>query len=259
MAFSQAGEPLFTLRQTVTPAEYAEAALLVERRLSWTGLPTVRAVICVLCAALCLSAAPLSLREYGTMWLPLLFAVCFLLLGLWLLLRQPVRRFRELERRFAGSPVLCEETKIDCCRDCVVLQTSCEEILIYWTEFSACVEGGSFAALSGGAWRQLLVLKRDSLPEEQREAFSVFLRDTFGLSSYYPEKRGRSRGRTDRSGANPRFRQAARDGALPRHARGLRRFPRRRRHGGREPLGVPADPRVRGGAARELLCVPLHV
>ena len=194
MAFSQAGEPLFTLCQTVTPAEYAEAALLVERRLSWTGLPAVRAVICGLCAALCLSAAPLSLREYGTMWLPLLFAVCFLLLGLWLLLRQPVRRLRELERRFAGSPVLCEETKIDCCRDCVVLQTSCEEILIYWTEFSACVEGGSFTALSGGAWRQLLVLKRDSLPEEQREAFSVFLRDTFGLSSYYPERRGRSRG-----------------------------------------------------------------
>ena len=29
MAFSQAGEPLFTLRQTVTPAEYAGAALLV--------------------------------------------------------------------------------------------------------------------------------------------------------------------------------------------------------------------------------------
>ena len=84
MAFSQAGEPLFTLRQTVTPAEYAGAALLVERRLSWTGLPAVRAVICGLCAALCLSAAPLSLREYGTMWLPLLFAVCFLLLGLWL-------------------------------------------------------------------------------------------------------------------------------------------------------------------------------
>ena len=165
MAFSQAGEPLFTLCQTVTPAEYAEAGAAGGAPPFVDGPARRARRESAGCAPPCAFRPPrFPCGNTAPCGCRCSLPSVSLLLGCGSCCAQPVRRLRELERRFAGSPVLCEETKIDCCRDCVVLQTSLRGDPDLLDGVSACVEGGSFTALSGGAWRQLLVLKRGQPP-----------------------------------------------------------------------------------------------
>lgn len=179
-----------TVRQTLSAAEYARGTLLLEEEQSPTARPSVRAAACAAGAALSASTAPLSLREYGTMWIPLLFMTFFLAAGCWTFLVQPRRRRAEREREFSGAPVLGLETEISLYRDFVVLRSACEELQSYWTEFSFCLETDELAAAAGTGERRFLLIKKDGLSAEERELLSGFLQNVFASSYRRLDRRG---------------------------------------------------------------------
>ncbi|MBS5483209.1 MAG: hypothetical protein U0N62_06980 [Hydrogeniiclostridium sp.] len=170
---------VLTVRQTLTAEQYARGARLLEEELSLTGKPGVRAAACAAGAALSASTAPLSLREYGTMWIPLLFMTAFAALGCWMYFVQPRRRSAEREREFRGAPVLGLETEIAFYRDFVLLRSEYEEVQAYWTEFSACLETGELVAAAGSGARRLLLVGKSGLSDEEQQTLSVFLENTF--------------------------------------------------------------------------------
>lgn len=183
-------------RQTASAEDYARAAVFAEQELTPTGKPFVRAVLCAAGAAISASTAPLSLREYGTMWIPLLFMAAFAAAGLWLFFGEPQRRYRERLALFATAPVFSLGTAVSFYRDFLLLTNECEELLVYWTEFSSCLENDEFAVLSGFSERRLVLLKKETLSPADRERFSAFLENTFASSyrSIRPKGGGRHGG-----------------------------------------------------------------
>ena len=181
---------VLTVRQTLTAELYARGALLAEQELSPTGRPSVRAAACAGGAALSASTCPLSLREYGTMWIPLLFMAAFAAAGCWMFFVQPRRRSAERGREFASAPVLGLQTELAFYRDFVILRSECEEIQSYWTEFSACFETDELAAAVGSGERRLLLVDKSGLSGQERQALSAFLENTFASGYHRIERKG---------------------------------------------------------------------
>lgn len=186
--------PVAQVSQTLTAEEYARGALLVSRQASPLARPGVRAGVCVMAGAIAACTAPASLREYGSMWLPLLFILLFLALACWFWFFQPERELEGMRREFRQSPVLGLASQLQLYRDYFILRDEYEEITEYWTDFSECFEDGEFFAVSGGTERPLLLVKKEGLSPEEKEALQVHFQNAFAVRYRLVKGKGGRRG-----------------------------------------------------------------
>ena len=133
MLFLPNEDAVLTLRQQLSAQDYAAGCQVLEEANSPTARPAVRAAACAAGAAISASTAPLSLREYGTMWIPLLFMALFAAIAVWALLFQPQRKWEEKLREFAATPLLGLETEIAVYRDFFLMKNQYEQWQEYWT------------------------------------------------------------------------------------------------------------------------------
>lgn len=181
MLFLSNEDAVLIIHQQLSADDYAAGALLLEQALSPATRPAVRGIACAAGAALSASTAPLSLREYGTMWIPLLFMALFAAIAVWALLFEPQKKWEEKLREFAGTPLLGLETEIAVYRDFFLMKNQYEQWQEYWTEFSSCLETDRFVAAAGTGGRRFLICK-DSLSETERAALSQAMQNTFAFS-----------------------------------------------------------------------------
>lgn len=192
MLFLSNEDAVLIIHQQLSADDYAAGALLLEQALSPATRPAVRGIACAAGAALSASTAPLSLREYGTMWIPLFFMALFAGLAVWTLLFQPQRKREEKLREFSDAPLLGLETEIAVYRDFFLIKNQYEEWQEYWTEFSACLETERFVAAVGGSGKRFLVQK-DGLSQADRDLLSQTMQNIFAFSYHRSRAKGGGR------------------------------------------------------------------
>ena len=166
--------------QTLTVGDYTEAAAAAE----YFARPLRR---CSVQAAFCLTISVISASLVYTAhlthprwtWVPVTVAAVFLLLSAYQFFARPALERRRVEKWGASCPLALLPQKLTVYADRAVLETECEKITGYFTDYTICAETDRLIAAAGGRERYLLVVKKEGLPPEQAEAVAALFRHAF--------------------------------------------------------------------------------
>ncbi|MDF1494725.1 YcxB family protein [Caproiciproducens sp. CPB-2] len=173
------GGPVDTVEQTVGPDEYAAAYYTAQSAVSPIHTKWVRAGICLSAAIVIASFIPFYRARFFTCWGPACGIVLALALAFLFFFIQPDDTRKWAAELYRSNRLLALPQKIEIFRDSVVIQSSCEKMLEYWTDFSKCIETPSAFVVTGGRERDLLIIKKQGLTNEQIEKISAHLAGAF--------------------------------------------------------------------------------
>nr|WP_319489601.1 YcxB family protein [uncultured Caproiciproducens sp.] len=173
------GKPIEIIEQTVDPEDYAAAYYTAQSAISPMHKKWVKAGICLSTAIVIASFIPFYNARLATCWAPAGGIVLALALGFLFFFVQPNDIKKWADELYRSNGLLALPQKIQLYRDSVVLENSCEQILEYWTDFNKCLETGAAFVLTGGRERELLIIKKRGLTNEQTETISAHLAGTF--------------------------------------------------------------------------------
>ncbi|MBW7572921.1 YcxB family protein [Caproiciproducens faecalis] len=173
------GGPVHTVEQTVGSEDYAEAYYTAQSAVSPMHRKWVRAGICLSAAIVIASFIPFYRARFFTCWGPACGIVLALALGFLFFFIQPNDIRKWAAELYRSNRLLELPQKIEIYRDSVVIETSCEKILEYWTDFSKCIETPAAFVVTGGRERDLLLIKKQGLSNEQIKKISEHLAGAF--------------------------------------------------------------------------------
>lgn len=173
------GGPVHTVEQMIGPEDYAAAYAAAQSAVSPMHKKWVKAGICASAAIVIASFIPFYRTKFSSCWAPACGIVLALALGFLFLFVQPGDIRRWAAELYRSNALLALPHKIELFRDSVVFENSCEKILEYWTDFAKCIETPSAFVLTGGRERELLIIKKQGLTNEQREKISAHLAGAF--------------------------------------------------------------------------------
>ncbi|QEY35207.1 hypothetical protein FL966_09235 [Caproiciproducens galactitolivorans] len=173
------GGPIETVSQTISSEDYANAYYAAYCASSPLRRRWVRAGIFLSAAIVIASCIPCYRAHFSTFWVPcggivLALAFCFLFGFV-----QPNDLKKWGARLYRSNALWSIPQQVEIYRDSVVIKNSYEQILEYWTDFSMCMETGSAFIAAGGRERELLIIKKQDLPNERVEAISAALSGAF--------------------------------------------------------------------------------
>lgn len=177
------GKPVEAIEQTVSAADYASAYYSVQSSLSLMHKREVKAGICVTLAVITGTVIPVYYARFLTFWGPFCGIFIFLALAAIFFFVQPNDIKSWAEELYRSNPLLSLPQKVTVYRDSLVVENEYEQFTEYWTDFSGCIETRDAFVLNGGRERNLLVLKKSGLSEEQKNRLSAHFSDTF--ASHY--------------------------------------------------------------------------
>ena len=173
------GEPIAVARQTLTAEQYARAVLFAQNHSSVWNRRGVRAAAALTAAALAFSCIPAYRYQYDTAWIPIVLGCFAVFLAAWFFFVQPENRKKRAMEFFEKNRFWKEPCKITLYRDSVSCDTQYEKIRGYWSDYSACCESEELLVVVGGWDRFLLIVAKEQIPPEQREAVSAHMRGQF--------------------------------------------------------------------------------
>ncbi len=182
------GKPIETVEQTVAAEDYASAFYSVQSSLSLMHKREVKAGICVSLAIIIGSMIPLYYSRFFSLLGPICTIIIFLACAANFFFVQPNTIKNWAAELYGSNALLAMPQKITVYRDSVVLANECETFTLYWTDFYRCIETRDAFVMNGGRERDLLILKKSGLSEEQKHRLSAHFFDTF--ASHY-QKIGR--------------------------------------------------------------------
>lgn len=165
--------------QTLAAGDFVEAAFAAEYFAHPLRRRSVRATACLTAAAVSASLIYACGRYPKLLWLPSWAAGIFLLLAAVFFFGQPRQRKRRALAWLKTCPLAALPAKVTVCKDRVELESRCEKMTEYFTDFRLCVETDRLIAAVGGKERFLLVVKKEGLPPERAEALSSLFRYGF--------------------------------------------------------------------------------
>lgn len=182
------GKPIETVEQTVAAEDYASAYYSVQSSLSLLHKREVKAGICVSLAVIVGSTIPLYYARFLSLFGPVCVIIIFLATAANYFFIEPTAIQNWAEELYDSNALLALPQKITVYRDSVVLENEHETFTEYWTDFYRCIETRGAFIMNGGRERDLLILKKEGLSEEQKSRLSAHFADTF--ASHY-QKIGR--------------------------------------------------------------------
>lgn len=171
--------PAVETEQTLTAEDFIEAAAAAEYFAHPMRRRSVRAAVCLTAAAISASLVSACGRHPELRPLPIWAAAILLLLAAVFFFGQPKARARRVLAWLGTCPLAGLPAKVAVRADCVALESRCEKMTEYFTDFSLCVETDRLVAAVGGRERNLLVVKKEGLPPERAKALSGLFRYGF--------------------------------------------------------------------------------
>lgn len=173
------GKPVEIFEQKMEADEYVQAYLTAQESISVFHKKEVRAGICLTAAAVIGSFIPQYKAYNATVWVPATAIFVALLLSVICYFMIPNETKIWGSRIYSSNALLALPEKITLYRDSVLIENKYEHILEYWTDFGKCIESKSLFVVTGGRERKLLVIRKQSLTEEQTNTLSAHFADTF--------------------------------------------------------------------------------
>lgn len=173
------GKPIEVVEQTISADEYACAYYAAQSTGSLIHKREVKAGICVTLAVITVSVIPIYLRRFFTFWGPVCTAFVLLGLAAVFFFVQPNDIKSWAEKLYHSNMLLSLPQKISIYRDSVVVENEREQLAEYWTDFFSCIETGDTFVFNGGRERNLLIIKKQGLSEEQRKRLSAHFFNEF--------------------------------------------------------------------------------
>jgi len=172
-------KPVEILEQTMEADEYAAAYLAAQESISSLRKKEVKAGICLTVAAVIGALIPAYHTHSATYWVPIGAIAAAVLLAALFYFVQPSNIKRWAAELYRSNALLALPEKISIYRDSVLIENQYEQMMEYWTDFYKCVESKSLFVAIGGRERNLLVIKKQTLTEEQRNTLSAHFADAF--------------------------------------------------------------------------------
>lgn len=172
-------EDAVTVTQTLTAKDFSAAAAAVKYFAGPMRRRSIRAAICLTAAVLAASTIPASLNFFHTAWVPVCVAAVLIVLAALVWFCQPGVDARKAEEWFGSCPLAALPSKVTVLRDRIIVESECEHVTEYWTDFSICVETKDLIAAAVGPERGLLVVKKQGLSEEEAKRLSGLFRYAF--------------------------------------------------------------------------------
>lgn len=164
----------------VTREEYIEAWRLdQEQNGRMKKLDLKKLTVCLLLALIVFVGLPLYSRLFETQWVPLLLALCCVGLNVYYGLYLPRWAARMGGLSFDTNRLVGEVCDICLYRDSYTVQNSMEQYTGHWTDNTACVETPRLFVVTGGWDRNLLILPKRSLTQQQAEELRAHFERTF--------------------------------------------------------------------------------
>lgn len=184
-----------TIEQTLTGADCAEAAAAAKYYAKPLQRNSILAALCLTAAAV---AGSLIYTAYVThprwTWVPVATCAAMAVLSAFFFFVMPKAERRRAEKWFSSSPLAALPAKVTVSGDRVVLESECEKITEYFTDFTLCAETDRVIAAIGGRQRYLLIVKKDGLSPGDAEKLSQLFRYAFDGRWYrMPPGKGVSR------------------------------------------------------------------
>ena len=173
------GKPIEVVEQNISAADYASAYYWVQSSFSLMHKREIKAGICLTLAVITGSIIPGYLARFSTFWGPVCVILILLGVAVVFFFVQPNDIKNWAAELYRSNSLLELPQKIDIYRDSVIMQNEREKFTQYWTDFSGCVETKDAFVIHGGRERNLLIVKKYGLSEEQKSKLSAHFADTF--------------------------------------------------------------------------------
>ncbi len=182
------GKPVEILEQHISEDDYAAAYYAAQESISPMHKKEVKVCVCLSAAAVIGSLIPLYHTRFSTFWVPVCGIILALLLAVLFYFVQPNDIKKWASELYRSNPLLALPEKISIYRDSVIIENQHEQLMEYWTDFGKCIESKSAFVVIGGQERNLLIIKKQGLMEEQRNKISAHFADAFA-SRYQKSER----------------------------------------------------------------------
>ena len=173
------GKPIEILEQNVSAPGYAAAYYAAQDSLSPMHKKEVKASLCLTGAVVIGSLIPLYRTHFTSFWGPACGIVLALLLGVLFYFIQPNDIKKWAAEVYDSNALLALPEKVSIYRDSVIIENAHEQLMEYWTDFGRCIESKSAFIVLGGRERNLLIIKKQGLTEQQNSKISAHFADAF--------------------------------------------------------------------------------
>lgn len=173
------GESIETLTVTLNSNDFQNGFLLAEQNISPLHHRGVKAGLCLTLAALIGSVTPLYIYHFASFWIPICGIICALAAAVFFFVKQPQIIQKWAAQVFESNQLLGLKSEIVLYRDSVTIQNGYEKGLEYWTDFEKCLENSDYFVMTDGSNRQLFIIKKQELSQEQLALVSTHLMNTF--------------------------------------------------------------------------------
>lgn len=173
------GKPIEIFEQVIDADDYAAAYYTAQEAISPMHKKEVKACLCLSVAAVIGALIPAYHTHSATFWVPFGGIVLAVLLAVLFYFVQPNDIKKWAAQLYRFNALLALPEKISIYRDSVLIENQYEQLMEYWTDFFKCVESKSAFVAIGGRERNLLIIKKQSLTEEQRNQITAHFSDAF--------------------------------------------------------------------------------
>lgn len=173
------GNPVDILQQDISAEDYAAAYYTAQESFSLLHKKEVKAGLCLTAAIVIGSFIPIYRTRFSSYWIPAYGIVLAVLLAVLFYFIQPNDIRKWAADVYRSNALLALTEKISIYRDSVIIENEHEQLMEYWTDFSKCVESKSAFIVIGGLERNLLIIKKQGLTEQQINKISAHFGDAF--------------------------------------------------------------------------------
>jgi hypothetical protein len=167
------------VKQMLAERDYAEATAAVRYFAAPMRRRSIRAAVLLTVAAIAAASLPACAGHSSARNVILAVAIFFTAAAASVWFLQPGKEKRDAGRWFHSCPPAALPQTATVFSDHVVVESECEHITEYWTDFSVCVETERLIAAAGGRQRFLFLVKKEGLPPEEAEHLSNLMRYAF--------------------------------------------------------------------------------
>jgi hypothetical protein len=173
------GNPIEILAQDVSAKDYAAAYYAAQDSFSPMHKKEVKAGLCLSAAAVIASFIPLYRAHFASFWVPACGIMLALLVGILFYFVQPADIKKWAVEVYTSNALLALPEKVSIYRDSVIIENAHEQLMEYWTDFDKCIESKAAFVVFGGRERNLLIIKKQGLTEQQNNKISAHFADAF--------------------------------------------------------------------------------
>lgn len=184
-------EQPITMEQTLDEKDYVAAEAVLKYFSNPMSRRSVHAAMCLTGAVIAASLVHAFQSTFSSLvWIPILLFTVFSAAAVLVWFLQPKSEARCVRHWFRSCPLAALPTEIAIFHDRVTMESKCETITEYWTDFSICVETDDFIAAAGGRERFLFAVKKNELSEDTKKQLSALFYSAFEGRWYRLKRKG---------------------------------------------------------------------